>query len=252
MGIGADGGATHRTVAMRKTLPLLTVSLLLIGLVGSAFATTIIDKPTFFASSNGSYITFGSSLLPLTFSTLYRGSDGYWNFNSTKIRTTVSMTITVFCGGNWTNYTVSGAGTQNIYNGSKPDTVYIDGLSRNENNGWTYSGGTTTVTTATASVNINFGSANISTPTDEDEFSFNWPDWSNILPNFSLTIATAYNMLAFTPIVAAVAFLLVMFYYRRLPGFLTIVEMLVGMLILSVTMYSLIPFIVEWFKALSI
>jgi len=59
-------------------------------------------------------------------------------------------------------------------------------------------------------------------------------------------------MLAFTPIVAAVAFLLVMFYYRRLPGFLTIVEMLVGMLILSVTMYSLIPFIVEWFKALSI
>jgi len=161
VGIGADGGATHRTVAMRKTLPLLTVSLLLIGLVGSAFATTIIDKPTFFGSSNGSYITFSPSLLPLTFSTLYRGSDGYWNFNTTKIKTTVDMTVTVFCSGNWTNYTISGAGTQNIYNGSKPSAVYLDGVSHAENDGWTYTTGTVTVTSATANVKLNFGAASV-------------------------------------------------------------------------------------------
>ena len=157
MGIGAVGGATHRTVAMRKTLPFLTVSLLLIGLVGSAFATTIIDKPTYFASSNGSYITFGSSLLPLTFSTLYRGSDGYWNFNSTKIKTTIDLSVTVFCSGNWTNYTISGVGTQDIYNGSKPNAVYLDGILRVENNGWTYSSGITTVTNALSTVALNWG-----------------------------------------------------------------------------------------------
>ena len=94
----------------------------------------------------------------------------------------------------------------------------------------------------------------ISTPAPEEEISYgiDWPDWTNILPNFSLTIGTAYNMLALLPIVSAVAFLLVMFYYQRLPGFLTIVELLVGMLILSVTMYSLIPFIVKWFEVLNI
>ena len=173
MGIGADGGATHRTVAMRKTLPLLTVSLLLIGLVGSAFATYIIDKPTFFASSNGSYITFSPSLLPLTFSTLYRGSDGYWNFNSTKIRTTVSMTITVFCGGNWTNYTVSGAGTQNIYNGIKPTQVWINGVNMMENTGWTYSAGIVTVGLATSTVSIGFATTLPVAPiTDEINFYF--------------------------------------------------------------------------------
>jgi len=242
VGIGADGGATHRTVAMRKTLPLLTVSLLLIGLVGSAFATTIIDKPTFFASSNGSYITFSPSLLPLTFSTLYRGSDGYWNFNSTKIKTTVSMTITVFCGGNWTNYTVSGAGTQNIYNGSKPDTVILDGLSRNENNGWTYSGGTTTVTTATASVNINFGSASISTPTDEDD-GFAWPDWTVYLPNFSLNIYTTLMLLGALPLIVAMMYVVSLFVRGTFPPVRQLVEVVGVLAMVSFLTLALVPVI---------
>jgi len=142
---------------MQKTLPFLTVTILLLGLVGSAFATTTIDKPTYFASSNGSYITFSPSLLPLTFSTLYRGSDGYWNFNTTKIKTNVDMTVTVFCSGNWTNYTVSGAGTQDIYNGTKPNRVFLNGILHSEYSGWTYSAGIITVTGATSSASLYWG-----------------------------------------------------------------------------------------------
>lgn len=242
MGIGVAGGATHRKVAMRKTLPFLTVTILLLGLTGQAFATYTIDKPTYFASNNGSYITFDSTLLPLTFSTLYRGSDGYWNFNTTKIKTTVDMTVTVFCGDNWTNYTVSGAGVQNIYNGSKPTTVILDGLSRIENNGWTYSSGTTTVTGATVSASISFTSI-VSTPTDEDDVSFDWPDWSVYLPSFTFNIYTTLMLLGALPLIVAMMYVVALFLRGTFPPIKQLVEVVGVLAMVSFLTLALVPVI---------
>lgn len=69
---------------------------------------------------------------------------------------------------------------------------------------------------------------------------------SDYLPSFATVINTAFSMLAFTPLVGAFAFILVMFYYHKPPGFLTIVELLVGTLTLSITIYAFIPWIVQY------
>ncbi len=144
---------------MRKQLLFIALVLTAVFLASTndVDAGYIIDKTTFFPSNNGCYITFSSSLLPLSFSTLYRGTDGYWNFNTTKMKTNIDMTVTVFCSGNWTNYTVSGLGTQQIYNGSKPNRVFLDGILTSEYSGWIYAGGTITVTVATSSVCLYWG-----------------------------------------------------------------------------------------------
>ncbi len=142
---------------MQKTFSFLLASLFLLGMVAQVSASYTIDGRTYFPSQNVAYITFDSGILPLTFSTLYRGSDGFWNFDATKIRSNVDMAITVFCSGNWTNYTVSGAGVQQIYNGSKPNAVYLDGVSRLEFDGWSYLDGTTTISGSSSAVALYFG-----------------------------------------------------------------------------------------------
>ncbi len=65
--------------------------------------------------------------------------------------------ITSWWEDSWLNYSTGGSGTQQIYNGSKPLTVYIDGIHQPETNGWTYSSSTVTVTTATYSVAMYWG-----------------------------------------------------------------------------------------------
>ena len=149
---------------MQKSLSFLVILLILMGLVGSTFATYIVDKATFFPSQNGAYITFSANLLPLTFSTLNRDSDGYWNFNSTKIKTTTDIVITVFHNGNWLNYTVSGAGTQEIYNGTEPNSVYVDGSEGTEGVDWTCTEGRVSVLTATSSAQLTWISSGDSAP----------------------------------------------------------------------------------------
>jgi hypothetical protein len=68
-----------------------------------------------------------------------------YRFGDCWINSTVVMRVTAYFEGNWLNYTVSSAGTQLVHNDTKPTLVYIDGVSRSEGDGWSYSSGTVTV-----------------------------------------------------------------------------------------------------------
>jgi len=99
--------------------------------------------------------------------------NGSINIGGTWLNSTCDMTLTAFNPENWINYTVSGAGTQQIYNGSKPAQVWINGVNMTENTGWTYSAGIVTVGLATSTVSIGFASSLPVAPiTDEINFYF--------------------------------------------------------------------------------
>jgi len=70
--------------------------------------------------------------------------------------------ITKWLSSNWINYTVDGAGTQNIYYPSTPEAVYIDTVHHGIGDGWTYSSSIISVTVATSAVQIDFNT--VSTP----------------------------------------------------------------------------------------
>jgi hypothetical protein len=141
------------------TLMIATIALILFFLVSPSLATyTVPARPNYFPEPTAdTYISFSTTICPITFSTLYRNTSGHWFFNETIIKTTVSMTITVFNRANWINYIVAGAGTQNIYNGSKPTIVYINGEKNPEGSGWSYAAGTITITGATSSAWLFWG-----------------------------------------------------------------------------------------------
>ncbi len=65
---------------------------------------------------------------------------------------TVSMTITQWNVSNWINYTVPGAGVQQVYYGTQPTAVYIDGSHHAVGDGWTYVADIATVTVAASAV----------------------------------------------------------------------------------------------------
>lgn len=138
---------------------LFIVVLLSFGLYNVVFARsyTIPQRPIYFPSKNGSYITFNTNILPLVLTTLYRDTDTRWYFDNTWITTTTDLTIDVFHSSNWLNYSVSSSGTQQVYYATKPNTVYIDSIIKGEADGWTWSSGTTTITEATNDVNIYYG-----------------------------------------------------------------------------------------------
>ena len=74
---------------------------------------------------------------------------------------TVSLTLTVWNVSGWVNYTVPGAGFQEVYYGSEPVAVYIDGSHHGEGDGWTYSSEIVTVSVALASVALQYASAEV-------------------------------------------------------------------------------------------
>jgi integral membrane sensor domain MASE1 len=69
---------------------------------------------------------------------------------------------------------------------------------------------------------------------------------SDYLPSFSAVINMAFSLLAFTPLVGAFGYVLTMFYYRKPPEMLRIVELLVGTFLISVVLYAFIPWIVQY------
>ena len=75
---------------------------------------------------------------------------------STWFVSTVDMTLDAY-ELNWLNYTVSSVGVQWIYNGSEPYSVYLDGVSRGEGDGWTASASTIIVSAASISASILWG-----------------------------------------------------------------------------------------------
>jgi hypothetical protein len=83
------------------------------------------------------YINFDSSILPLSFTTLYRDSQQRVHFNTTWIKTNVNLTVTLWFSNNWFNYSATG-GTQQLY-ASKPEYVYFDNVEQTENTTWSYS-----------------------------------------------------------------------------------------------------------------
>jgi hypothetical protein len=83
-------------------------------------------------------------------------------------------TITGWFVNNWVNYTVPGAGTQTIYNGTKPTVVYINGISHVEGDGWSYASGAVTVIAATSSGWLYFGVYNGPRKTPQDYYLISW------------------------------------------------------------------------------
>lgn len=149
-----------RWLHRRKLLVLTVFTFLLFHIVSSVKASPYyLTHPSYFPSKQGSYITFDTSLLPLTFTTLYRNTLTRWFFNSTWVTSTVDTTITIFHLGGWFNYTVASAGTQRINNGSQPDTVFINGVLKTVGDGWTYSGGTVTVTGSSSNASLGWTGA---------------------------------------------------------------------------------------------
>ena len=160
MGIGVAGGATHRKVAMRKTLPFLTVTILLLGLVASTF---IMQTHASFFIAQSTHIAFHAQAdlimgVDFTFNvdTITYGN-GSINIGGAWLNSTCDMTLMAFNSGNWTNYTVTSAGSQQIYNGTKPNRVFLNGILHSEYSGWTYSAGIITVTGATSSASLYWG-----------------------------------------------------------------------------------------------
>jgi hypothetical protein len=77
------------------------------------------------------------------------------HFGDCWINTTgTDIHITAWFVNDWMNYTVDGAGTQEIFKGAKPERVYIDGVNTTEGNGWTFNEGTITLTSCTISASL--------------------------------------------------------------------------------------------------
>jgi len=150
---------------MRCKQPLflaLTVALLATS-IGSTFASvTIPQRPIYFPFNNGAYLSFSTTILPLTFSgnpqSVYRDTVNRWHFGTVWITSTIDMTVTAWFSGDWLNYTVPSSGTQQISNGSKPTGVYLDGVYKLEGFGWTYTDGTLIISGASASSWVYWGS----------------------------------------------------------------------------------------------
>jgi hypothetical protein len=66
----------------------------------------------------------------------------------------VGVLITSWFVNGWTNYTVTASGTQQIYHGDQPSTVYINGVNQPLGTGWSYSGGVVTITSAASSASL--------------------------------------------------------------------------------------------------
>jgi len=145
----------------------LTVALLFASISSSFASVTIPKRPIFFPFNNGAYLTFSTTILPLTFSgnpqSVYRDTVNRWHFGTTWITSTTSVTITAWFSSDWLNYTVASSGTQQVSNGSKPTAVFLDGVFKTEGDGWSYYSGTiTAVTGATTSVALYWGSSVVS------------------------------------------------------------------------------------------
>lgn len=115
-------------------------------------------------SSSGAAIGFSTDR---TFSRVYREKnasyDKFWFFDGYGLFVSgANMTVTKWFQSTWLNYTVTGAGTQKIYpsplQGAKPSVVYIDGVQKSENNGWTFTGSTVIISAATQNASLSWGS----------------------------------------------------------------------------------------------
>jgi len=114
----------------------LAITILLVLIASLAYAVVIYHLPYATIIPKGMKVHFGN----------------YWiSTSGTNVR------LTAWFKNGWTNYTVYGAGTQQIYNGSKPTSIYIDGIKKDENDGWSYSDGITTITGATVSASLYWG-----------------------------------------------------------------------------------------------
>lgn len=138
----------------KTTLTVLAAVFLLVPLT-SARTYTLTGR-TFYFKTGSSYIVFPSEILPLQFQSLYRDALSRWNFGDYWIRTTGNMTLTSWFAYQWLNYTVSG-GTQEIYCGVKPYTVYFDDVLQTEDVSWSYESGVVTVTPSGTDVAVGFG-----------------------------------------------------------------------------------------------
>lgn len=96
------------------------------------------------------------------------------------------VTITKWYVSDWVNYTVLGTGIQELYNGTEPTQVWIDGVSEPKGTGWTYSSNIVTVTTALSNVSIGWGIVPIP-PVDDPPVAGSW----------SANTTTAYSVCQF-------------------------------------------------------
>lgn len=69
----------------------------------------------------------------------------------------IDANVTVWFYLNWFNYTVTGAGIQQLHNDTQPSWILINGVNKTVGDGWTFSGGTATITAVTSTAAVYFG-----------------------------------------------------------------------------------------------
>ena len=154
-----------------KKLLMLALFLCVFLLISSVEASYYLRKDApirYFPSKSGSYIHFDSSVLPLSFNTLYKDGDTRWHFNNYWIRTDADLSISKYFRDQQLIVTVSkasGNSTFELGGVVNPTRVLIDGdLPAN----YTFSDGVLIVTVSHASAHQIFvdWSAPVEPPTE--------------------------------------------------------------------------------------
>jgi len=127
-----------------------------------------VRRPTYFpVEKGGPYISFNSSLLPLSFTTLYCDSLGRWHFNNYWVTSTVDLTLQQWplLIDRWINYSVSGAGTQEFYAVITFYQMKVSFDDVEQNSGFEWANDIITVTTTgSANVSVWFSPSGIGPP----------------------------------------------------------------------------------------
>ena len=106
---------------------------------------------------------------------VYLSFDGKIHLGSQWVASTRDLTLSAWQESNWINYTVSGYGTEQIFNGSKPVHAWIDGQDCEEGNKWTYASSIATITEATSTVSLYYDVIDTTSREDQGVPSVTYP-----------------------------------------------------------------------------
>lgn len=160
-----------RTNSRQRLAKTATIMLLLtVFLVSQARASFFFESGVHVAFHSGADLVMGADFTFSVDEITY--GNGSINIGDVWLNSTCDMTLTAFFQDNWFNYTVTEVGTQQIFNGTKPYNVWIDGVDTDEFGGWNYSSSVISVSTASSSVNMLFG--------DWHSFTFSHKDLSSL------------------------------------------------------------------------
>ena len=139
---------------MWKTKTTLIFATLFLALIPFVQATGTISDDCHIAIDTDTWLITGQTI---TFNcdTISYGNNRV-TFGESWITSNVDVTLTAWFENNWTNYTVTESGTQQIYTTTMPINVYRDGTKISRNYGWSYESSLFLIEDASSSVAIDF------------------------------------------------------------------------------------------------